>query len=166
MFAWDDVVHEMMLCMRWCCAWDDVVHGRQSTLDVFCVHLMDASASTIIHAFALFVDFISCELNWPSLSEIKEGTKFKKYHSLGQQICAPISARTSTRKYGATRPNSRNPQNYNSFQNRIETFRKSVIPSTISIWNKTLFEERNITFAKSIMKTKNKNPKLLLTYKW
>ena len=67
---------------------------------------------------------------------------------------------------GATRPNSRNPQNCNSFQTRIDTFRKSFIPSTISIWNKTLVEEQNITSAKSIMKTKNKNknPKLLLTH--
>ena len=54
---------------------------------------------------------------------------------------------------GATRPNSRNPNNFRLPKCRTETFRCSVIPSSAKLWNELPEENRNIDYCIEKLRT-------------
>ena len=91
----------------------------------------------------------------------REGEKLKHFIHLVNKSAPKYLHELLPPNIGSTISISRYPQNYNLFNTRIEMFKQSIIPSTISIWNSLPSEKRNIT---SIMISKNKTPKLLLTY--
>jgi len=141
--------------------WDNCNLRDKDSLDTFQMNI----AKTVTGARkGTSHKLIMNELEWQNLSERREGTKLKNFIHLVDKSAPQYLQDLLPQNIGATRSISRNPLNYNSLKTRIETFKTSFIPSTISIWNNTPLEERNIASVKSIMKTKSKPLKLLLTY--
>ena len=56
------------------------------------------------------------------------------------------------KRMGDIRPQSRYPDNFYTVKSRIETFRKSFIPSAVNLWNFLKDSDRTLTYADSLLK--------------
>ena len=56
------------------------------------------------------------------------------------------------KRIGDIRPQSRYPDNFYTVKSRIETFRKSFIPSAVNLWNSLKSSDRTLTYADSLLK--------------
>ena len=83
------------------------------------------------------------ETKWPKLSERRQHFKFKQLLKMSNKETPPYLCNLLPEKIGQSRPNSRFPDNYLLPKMRTETFKKSFIPSTITMWNNLTLSKRN-----------------------
>ena len=104
-----------------CHIWDNCDKGDQKILEDFQVCIartVSGAGKGTIH------EFISNELNWPSLSDRRE---YKIMNNETPQYLQTLIPE----KIGTKRPQSRNPDNFYTMRVRIESYRLSFIPSSV-----------------------------------
>ena len=97
-------------------------------------------------------DLILNELNWPSLADRREGAKLKNFIKIINKESPVYLQDLIPKRIGDIRPQSRYPDNFYTVKSRIETFRKSFIPSAVSLWNSLKDSDRTLTYADSLLK--------------
>ena len=95
---------------------------------------------------------ISNELNWPSLSDKREGVKLKNFFKIMNSEMPQYPQTLIIEKIGTKRPQSRNPDNFYSMRARIETYRSSFIPSSVRLYNSLTIADRSLEYVNFIMK--------------
>ena len=102
-------------------------------------------------------DPILNELNWPSLADRREGAKLKNFIKIINKESPVYLQDLIPKRIGDIRPQSRYPDNFYTVKSRIElsrieTFRKSFIPSAVNLWNSLKSSDRTLTYADSLLK--------------
>ena len=97
-------------------------------------------------------ELISNELNWPSLTDRREGVKLKNFLNIMNNEMPQYLQSLIPEKIGTKRPQSRNPDNFYSMRARIETYRSSFIPSAVRLYNSLDIIDRSFEYINSLMK--------------
>ena len=97
-------------------------------------------------------DLILNELNWPSLVDRRELAKLKNFINIINKESPVYLEDLIPKRIGDIRPQSRYPDNFYTVKSRIETFRKSFIPSAVNLWNSLKSSDRTLTYADSLLK--------------
>ena len=97
-------------------------------------------------------ELISNELNWPSLTDRREGVKLKNFLKIMNNEMPQYLQSLIPEKIGTKRPQSRNPDNFYSMRSKIETYRLSFIPSSVRLYNSLDIVDRSFEYANSLMK--------------
>ena len=100
---------------------------------------------------------ISNELNWPSLTDRREGVKLKNFFKIMNKEMPQYLESLIPVQTGTKRPQSRNPDNFYAMRSRIETYRLSFIPSSARLYNSLDTVDRSFEYANSLMKKKAKS---------
>ena len=95
------------------------------------------------------------ETNWQTLNKRRELLKLKNFIRIVNGEAPTYLHDLLPRTFGSIRNNSRNPDNFVVFKTRTETFKSSLIPSSVILWNSTNPGDRTIENITAIMKTKS-----------
>ena len=129
--------------------WDNCQIGEKEELEKFQMSI----ARTVTGARkGTSHDLILNELNWPSLADRREGAKLKNFIKIITKESPVYLQDLIPKKIGDIRPQSRYPDNFHTVRSRIETFRKSFIPSAVNLWNSLKSSDRTLTYADSLLK--------------
>ena len=129
--------------------WDNCQIGEKEELEKFQMSI----ARTVTGARkGTSHDLILNELNWPSLAERREGAKLKNFIKIINKESPVYLQDLIPKRIGDIRPQSRYPDNFYTVKSRIETFRKSFIPSAVNLWNSLKDSDRTLTYADSLLK--------------
>ena len=80
-------------------------------------------------------ELISNELNWPSLTDRREGVQLRNFLKIMNNEMLQYVVSLIPETFGTNRPQSRNPDNFYSMRARIETYRSSFIPLSVRLYN-------------------------------
>ena len=140
-----------------CHIWDNCDKGDKKKLEDFQLSI----ARTVTGARkGTSHELISNELNWPNLTDRREGVKLKNFLKIMSNEIPQYLQSLIPEKIGTKRPQSRNPDNFYSMRSRIETYRLSFIPSSVRLYNSLDIVDRSFEYANSLMK----RPSPLLFY--
>ena len=129
--------------------WDNCQIGEKEELEKFQMSI----ARTVTGARkGMSHDLILNELNWPSLADRREGAKLKNFIKIINKESPAYLQDLIPKRIGDIRPQSRYPDNFYTVRSRIETFRKSFIPSAVNLWNSLKDLDRTLTYADSLLK--------------
>ena len=129
--------------------WDNCQIGEKEELEKFQMSI----ARTVTGARkGTSHDLILNELNWPSLADRREGAKLKNFIKIINKESPVYLQDLIPKRIGDIRPQSRYPDNFYTVKSRIETFRKSFIPSAVNLWNSLKDSDRTLTYADSLLK--------------
>ena len=129
--------------------WDNCQIGEKEELEKFQMSI----ARTVTGARkGTSHDLILNELNWPSLADRREGAKLKNFIKIINKESTVYLQDLIPKRIGDIRPQSRYPDNFYTVKSRIETFRKSFIPSAVNLWNSLKDSDRTLTYADSLLK--------------
>ena len=137
-----------------CHIWDNCDKGDKKKLEDFQLSI----ARTVTGAGkGTSHELISNELNWPSLTDRREGVKLKNFLKIMNNEMPQYLQSLIPEKIGAKRPQLRNPDNFYSMRSRVETYRLSFIPSSVRLYNSLDIVDRSFEYANSLMKRPNKS---------
>ena len=97
-------------------------------------------------------ELISNELNWPSLSDRREGVKLKNFFIIKNNKTPQYLQTLVPEKIGTKRAQSRNPHNFYIMQARIETYRSSFILSSVRLYKSLALADISLEYVHSLMK--------------
>lgn len=91
------------------------------------------------------------DTNWNTLSQRRQLIKFKNFVKIANKEAPQYLQSLLPNKLADIRPNTRAPNNYEIIKSRTETFKKSFIPSSITLWNKASDKQRTLDHIASLL---------------